>query len=443
VYDSVIGELSGQVRLPGFRPGKVPRTHVEKMFKNEIRQHVMGEALGRAFQTSVKKENLKVVGEPKFDFEKIELERGKELKFEVEVEVKPELQLGNYKGLPVEQEEVEVFPEEVEAELKTIASRHGEAIDAPAEATVENGDAVQGICRYLDGEQELKKVDEQYLMVGQGKVYGLHADLQDAFLLGAKMGEKRSVECELDKEIEEEDLRGKKVKLEFEPKRIRRAQVPEINDELAKRLGATDMAGLKQRVEEHIREHLAEATNAKVRRDLVERVVAATPFEAPVRLLESFRQNATEQQKRWLASMGLTDEHMAEREGALKEQAGKTAEQELRTFFILDAIANKENLEPNDDDIDDEILKLARKQNVRAAELFDHMREHGELEELKLELRTRKATEFLVDNAEIKIIPRKRPEAEKKEEANTEAKEEPKEESKAEAKSEEKPAGEQ
>lgn len=435
VYDSVIGELSGQVRLPGFRPGKVPRTHVEKMFKNEIRQHVLGEALGRAFQTSVKKENLKVVGEPKFDFEKIQLERGKELKFEVEVEVKPELQLGNYKGLPVEQEEVEVFPAEIEAELKTIASRHGEAIDAPADAAIENGDAVQGVCRYLEGEQELKKVDEQYLMVGQGKVYGLHADLNDSFLLGAKAGEKRTVECELDKEIEEEALRGKKVKLEFEPKRIRRAQLPEINDELAKRLGASDLAGLKQKVEEHIREHLAEATSAKVRRELVERVIAATPFEAPARLLESFRQNATEQQKRWLASMGLTDEHMATREGDIKEHAGKTAEQELRTFFVLDAIATKENLEPTDDDIDDEILKLARRQNVRAAELFDHMKEHGELEELKLELRTRKATEFLVDNAEIKVVPRKRPEAEKKEEPKTD---EPK---KDEPKTEEKPAG--
>jgi trigger factor len=174
---------------------------------------------------------------------------------------------------------------------------------------------------------------------------------------------------------------------------------------------------------------LAEATNAKVRRDLVERVVAATPFDAPARLLETFRKNTTEQQKRWLASMGLTDEHMAEREADLKEHAGKTAEQELRNFFVLDAIATKEKLEATDDDVDDEILKLARKQNVRAAELYDHMKEHGELEELKLELRTRKATEFLVDNAEIKIVPRKRPEAEKKEE--------PKEE----AKSEEKPAG--
>ncbi len=433
VYDSVLGELSGQVRLPGFRPGKVPRTHVEKMYKNEIRQHVLGETVGRAFKTSVEKENLKVIGEPKFDLEKIELDRGKELRFEVEVEVKPELQLGNYKGLPVEQEEVEVFPEEIEAELKTIASRHGEAIDVPADASVENGDAVQGTCRYLDGEQELKKVDEAYLMVGQGKVYGLHADIADAFLLGAKAGEKRTVDCELDQEMEEKELRGKRVKLEFEPKRIRRAQIPPIDDELAKRLGAADLAGLRQKVEEHIREHLAEATNAKLRSELIERVVAATPFEAPARLLESFKQNANEQQKRWLASMGLTDEHMASREDDLKERASKTAEQELRTFFVLDAIASKEGLEPTEDEVDDEVLTLARKRNVRAADLFDHMKEHGELEELKIQLRTRKATEFLADNAEVKVVSRKRPETAQQEKAE--------EGPKAEAKSEEKPAG--
>jgi trigger factor len=453
IYDSVSGELSGQVRLPGFRPGKVPRGYAERIFKDQIHQRVVAEALGRAFQTAVQRENLDVVGEPKYggeivtededgqpklDLEKINLQRDKELEFEIEVEIKPTIELGNYKGLPVEQEEVEVFPEEVESELKTLASRQGDAVDAPDDAVVEGGDAVQGACRYLEGEEELKKVDEHYVMMGQGKVYGLHADIDESFLLGAKIGEKRTVECEIDKEFEDEALRGKKVTLDFEVKRIRRAQVPEIDDELAKKIGATDLASLKQRIEDHVREHLAEATNTKVRRELVDRVVTTTPFDLPERLLESYRENASLRQRAWLAQMGMPEEHLQEREAEIKESVKKSAEQELRTFFILEAIAKKEGLEPTDDDVDDEILSLARRRNVKAVELFDQLRESGQLDELRLELRTRKATEFLVDNAEIKVVPRKRPEAEKKDEASADA-----EKAAEEKPAEEKPAGEE
>jgi len=143
--------------------------------------------------------------------------------------------------------------------------------------------------------------------------------------------------------------------------------------------------------------------------------------------------------------MGLTEEHLAEREEELKETASKSAEKELRTFFILESIAKKEGLEPTDDDVDDEILSMARQQNMRAGDLFDQMKESGQLQELKLELRTRKATEFLVDNAEIKVVPRKRPDDDKKEEEpdkKDEAKAEGQPKSEEKSSAEEKPAAE-
>jgi trigger factor len=409
VFDTVLRDLAGQVQVPGFRPGKVPRNVVERILKGEVTKRVMGETVARAFQTALKNEKIEAIGEPKLDLEHVQVERGKGLEFDVEVDVKPALTLGTYKGLPVEQEEVEVFDDEVEGELTELARRHADSVEAPADATVQDEDMMLGALRYTLEGNEIFNAPEHGLFLHQGQVFGAYGELDKKFLEGAKAGEKRNAEMTVNDQFPVEEHRGKKVGIEFEVKGIRRAVTPPVDDELAKKVGVKDLETLKTRIREQIHEALSERVKEKVRHDLVERVIGNSPFELPKRLLDAQGVRTAMTQARMLSRLGMSDEHIEQQKDEIRKTAAESAERELRTFFVLDAIAHQEKIEVGDDEVDEEVVRIARQRRMRAEQLFEELKSGGELDVMKSEIRQRKAMDFLVEQAEVKVVPRKKP----------------------------------
>ena len=178
--------------------------------------------------------------------------------------------------------------------------------------------------------------------------------------------------------------------------------------ELAKKLGADSADALRKQIEDRLREHLAEETQGKVRQELLDRVISGSPFEPPKKLVESFDQRMAMDQKMQMARMGFKPEDLAGFDFSKHNEGG--AEKRVREYFVLDALCRKENIEASDDEVDEEVVRMARQQGVRAAELFAHLEQEGGLEQVKLGLRTKKAFDFLVENAEIKVVPRKKQE---------------------------------
>jgi trigger factor len=348
-----------------------------------------------------------VVGTPEFDYENIKVGRGNEFVFDVKVEVKPTFELGGYKGLPIEQEEVEVWPEEVDGEIKRMAEQHAEFEDAPEDHACGDQDVAEGPLRFaIDGEQ-IHEEEKGMLMLLEGRVLGASAKLDKGFLEGARTGEKRTAKAVLDDHFKVESARGKEAEVEFEVSRIRRKSVPQLDDELARKIGLKDLADLREKVSQQLREGLAERTEQKVRKELVDRVIANTPFDLPKRLCESYGERLTHSREEMLAMYGIGQGESDRADKLLKESA-QDAERELRRFFILDAISKKEGLEVSEEEVDEEVVKQARQRKMRAAELFDKLEEEGGLEQIKHDLLGKKAIDLVVEQAEVKVVPRKK-----------------------------------
>lgn len=406
-FDSILKEVVGGLRLPGFRPGKVPKGYAEKLLGDDLRRRVLLNVTTRAIHSALEKEKLDVVGEPKMGQEELKVERGKDFSFAVEMEIKPTFELGNYKGLPLEQEEVDVKPEEVTEQLKRLAERFAKPAEWPADGAVRERDSALGVLRVLAEGQEIHKEEEAGLLMADGHTFGAPAHLGSAFLEGAKLGEVRTAEVTLDDHFPVETWRGKKATLEFTMARGQRLELPPQDDELAKQAGAKDLEDLKQKIGDELREHLTGEVREKVKQELLERLAGAHPFELPKRLKESFSKQLAEGGLRYLSNYGLDPSLLDEHRTKLDQTASLSAEKKLREFFLLDAIAKKEGLTLSEEELDEELVKAARKRGMRAAELLQQLEENGKLDEYERELEARKTVDFLLEHAEIKVVPRK------------------------------------
>jgi len=404
-FDSVCGELAGTVRLPGFRPGKIPRNIIEKRYGDEIKKQVTANLLQRGVRSAIAKEQLEVIGQPVVDHTKYKAERGQVFKFDLEVEVKPHFEVGAYKGLSVEQEEIEVLPEEMASATDRILERFAERIEAGADHAVVEHDVVEGDLRFIVEGNEVHKEDGQ-LLVMNGHVVGAYAHLGAKFLEGAKIGEKRTVEEAIGAHFPNKEHAGKKATIEFTVKSIRSRKMPELNEELAQKLGMKTVDEVNEKIRSSLLETIGNQIHKRTQYELLDKVVAATPFELPKRLTEMMSARTMQDSMQQLAQMGVDPATLGENE-KLSLDATDRAGSEMRRFFIVDAICAKEGIQVQEEDVDEEIVKLARSQNMRASELYDKLIEEDRLGELHADLKIRKVLEFLVDQSDVKIVPRK------------------------------------
>jgi len=406
-FNAILGELASTMRMPGFRPGKVPRNLIEKRFAEDIQRQAAANLVQRATHSAFLKEKLDVIGEPKLVGEKLKPQKGQPFSFSVEVEVRPAFELINYKGLVVEQEEVELLPEEIDEALDRLRQQGAEILDAPPGHAMGEGDVAKGTLRFSIAGKEIH-TEEAELFVLEGHVLGAYAHLEDKFLAGAKAGEKRSTAATLGERFPVAEQRGQTATIDFEIQSIRQHKLPPADDALAQKMGLKTLDDLKNQVRSSLLENLSEQVRQRTQYELLDRIVSATPFELPKRLQDTMSQVTSERSLDYLKQLGMDTEalaaqHRAKLEADAKERAGT----EMRRYFIIEAICNKEGITVTDEDVDAEIVSLARSKNMRASDLYDKLRDSGELHQLEASLKTRKALEFLVEQAAIKIVPRK------------------------------------
>ncbi len=407
-FNSVLAGLTTQVNLPGFRPGKVPRDVIERRFSADVKKQVAANLLQEALYTAIEKENLKAIGEPQLEEpEKISPARGQPFTFEFKTEVFPEFELPNYKELKVEQEEVDVLPEEMDNALDAIRERHATEVDAPADHAIANKDSASGVLRVLVDGAEVHKEEEARLLVVDGHCFGAHAHLGDTYLLGAKVGEKRTADETLQDGFPVEAHRGKKATIEFEVKAIKMLQLPPVDDELAKRVNMDNIQSLKDRIRSSLLEKIDDTIHTRTRENLLEQITRDLKFELPKRALENSVRNNVTQGAQYMQQMGVTPEAIGMTPEMIFQRSVAASIHELRRFFLLSAIAEKENLNAEDEEVDDIVAGMARKQNVNVEQLFEKMVEEGQIDQIETNIRLKKAVEFVTDCAEITVVPRK------------------------------------
>lgn len=388
------------INVPGFRKGKMPRPLFEQRFGVEaLYQDAIDAILPEAYGKAIDETGIEPVDRPEIDVE--QFEKGKPFIFTAKVTVKPEVTLGDYKGLEVEKENTEVTEEDVQNELKDLQKRHAELV-VKEDGIVENDDTVvidfEG---FVNGEAfEGGQADNYSIVIGSGTfIPGFEEQL-----IGMKTGEEKDVEVTFPEEYHAEELAGKPATFKVKLHEIKAQELPELNDEFAKETDeeVETLEALKTKIQERLAEQKKSAAEQKLRDDLVEKAVANAQTDVPEaminteidRMLQEFTQNLSMQGM----NLDLYYQFSGQTEEDLRSQMKENAETRVRTSLTLEAIAEAENLEPTDEDVDAEVTKMSEQFGLSKEDIQKAL---GSLEGMKADLKIRKAVEFLVENSTV------------------------------------------
>ena len=388
-----------KISVPGFRKGKVPRQMIEKMygvgiFYEDAANALIPTAYGKAYDEC----ELDIVSQPKVEV--VQLEKGKPFIFTAEVAVKPEVTLGEYKGLSVDKVSNRVTAKEVDAKLEEEQKKNARTVVVEDRAVQDGDEVVLDFEGFVDGVAFEGGKGENYpLTIGSGSfIPGFEEQL-----IGAEAEKEVEVNVTFPEEYHSEDLAGKAAVFKCTVHEIKAKELPELDDEFAAEVSEFDtLDAYKADIKAKIKEQKIADGNRKKEDQAVEKAVANATMEIPEAMIDTqvnqmaqdFAQRIQQQglsMEQYFQFTGMTAEKMMEE---LRPQAVKRIE----TRLVLEAIAKAENIEITDERIDEELAKMAEAYKMEVEKLKEFMGEN-EKEQMKMDLAVQDAVTFLVDNA--------------------------------------------
>jgi len=388
-----VAAIAAKVKLPGFRPGKVPQSIVKTRFAQDIRQEVIEGLIPRFFHDAVTKDNLQVVGKPSVS--EVHYHDGEPFRFKAEFEVAPEVELGEYRSLPVTYVEPEVTDQDVNERLDQIRDQKAEYVNEDPRPLADGDYAVISL-QSVSGVSQPVSQDELMLKIGDAATMPAFTEN----LRGASPEEVREFEVAYPEDYDRENLAGKTVKFSCTVKAVRRKELPELNDEFAKDLGDYQtLEELKDAVRKGLlreREHRAQED---AKHELLDRLVDAHSFPVPEAYVDQQIQINVENQLRTLAGQGVDPRSLQLDWEKVRESQKDRAIRDVKASLLLDRIADREAISPTQDEVDTQVSRLARQAKEAVAITRARLQKDGTLGRIASNIRTDKTLNFLFDQA--------------------------------------------
>lgn len=388
-----------RISVPGFRKGKVPRKMVEKMYGVGVfYEDAVNDMIPTAYEAAVKESELEIVSQPKIDV--VQIEAGKEFIFTAEVAVKPEVELGEYKGVEVPKSDVSVSDEEIMAEIDREREQNSRIITVDDRA-VEDGDmTVIDFEGFVDGVAfEGGKGTDYPLTIGSHSFI----DTFEEQLIGKNIGEEVDVNVTFPEEYHAEELKGKPALFKVTVKEIKKKELPELDNDFVEDVSEFSTvdeykASIKTKIEE---KKVNEAKSAK-EEAAIEKIIEGAKMEIPDAMVDSQVRQMAEDFARRISAQGLTIDQYFQYTGLtsdkLLEQMRPQALKRIQSRLVLEAVADKENFEVTDEDVNNEINDMASAYQMEADKLKDLLTD-ADKENMKRDIQVKKAVDFVTENA--------------------------------------------
>ena len=398
--DQAFKKVVKQINVPGFRKGKVPRQIFEQRFGVEaLYQDAVDILLPEAYGEAIDETGIKPVDQPEINVTSIE--KGEDMTFEANVVVEPEVELGDYKGLEIEKQDTELTEEEVQESIDHQLGHLAEMV-VKEDGAVENGDTVNiDFDGYVDGEQFEGGQAEGYdLEIGSGSfIPGFEEQL-----VGVKTGEEKDINVTFPEEYHAEELAGKEATFKTKVNEIKYKDVPELNDEIANELDAE--ANSVDEYKENLRKRLAEqkATDAEntQKEEAINKATNNTTIDVPEAMIKTELDRMVQEFGQRMQQQGLNLETYfqisGQDESQLREQMKDDAEERVKTNLTLTAIADAEEVEVSDADIDKELEKMSEQFNISVEDIKQTL---GNTDIVKNDVRIQKVIDMLVEEAKL------------------------------------------
>ena len=388
--------------IPGFRKGKAPQAMIEKMYGVGVfYEDAVDEAINASYPDAAKESGLEIVSRPEISIEQVE--KGKSFIYVATVAVKPEVTLGEYKGVEVEKTAAEVTDEDVDAELKKVQEQNSRLVTVEDRAVADGDQTVIDFEGFVDGKAfDGGKAEDYTLVIGSHSFIDTFEDQ----LIGKNIGDDVEVNVTFPAEYHAADLAGKPATFKVKIKEIKVKELPELNDEFAGEVSEFEtLDAYKEDVKKKLAETKQNQANAENENKVVQKVVENAQMDIPAAMVDEQVRNMIEDYARRLQSQGLSFDQYLQFTGStieqLQEQMRPQAELRLRTRLVLEAVAAAEKIEPSQELVDAEINKMAENYKMEAEQIKTIMGEAG-LAQMKADMAVQEAVDFLV--AEAKLV---------------------------------------
>jgi trigger factor len=399
-YGDVARAFARRAALPGFRRGHVPESLVQQRFAGEIREEVIERLLPAALTSAIEEKKLSVLGHP--HVENLEWNPPGPIRFSARLDLKPVVDPGEYRGIPVEDAIVEPSDEEVSQVLDRIRESHAEFHPIEGRRAAAGDFAVADVAgrfiEILQPGQNPRTFRDEKLTLEVG-----HADsmpeINDA-LTGSLPGETRAFRKSFADDFANEEFRGKTVDYEVTLVALKEKRLPEFDDDFARAVAQGESAdSLRETVRANLRQEKESARRRKFRRDILGTILSRTNVSAPEVLVESEVAASLRDYARYLASNGV-DPKDADWE-KIREDARPGAERRVREYLVLDAIARREGIAVTDTELDAEVKRAAIRRGVEPSELRERLAKSDGLDALRDEMRLSRALDLLISTARV------------------------------------------
>ena len=397
--DSAYQKNKGKIALPGFRKGKAPRAMIEKMYGTGVFfEDAANELIPEAYETAAKESELEIVAQP--EIEVTQMDKGTDFIFTATVAIKPEVTLGDYKGIEVEKKEAEVSEEEITAETDKAREANSRLITIEDRATEDGDTVIIDFDGYVDGKQFEGGYAEDYTLV-----LGSHSfiDNFEDQLVGKNLGEDVEVNVTFPEEYHVDELKGKPALFKVKIKEIQKKELPELDDDFAQDVSDFDtLDEYKADVEKKILENKENQIKREQEDQIIEKIIENAQMEIPQQMIAAQTRQMTQEFAQRLQSQGLSLEQYMQFTGLtpqkMMEDLEPQALKRIQSRLVLEAVVAAENIEASDEEIDKELENMASMYQMEIDKLKELIGD-DEKKQIGMDLAVQKAVEFVVKEA--------------------------------------------
>lgn len=404
-FDKVYKAIQKKANIKGFRAGKAPIATIKTMYRDQVSSDVVNELINEFYPNALEEHKLDPVGYPKVAFEPIEETKG--FSFTAEFEVRPDVEVKKYEGLPVVKEKLEIGDDRVSTILDNIRSQQAELTTVFDDRAVGEGDvAVINFVGKVNGEPLPNGSAERHELEIGAKQF---IEGFEEGLLGMKIGDSRVLNLRFPDGYHEASLSGAPVAFDVKLTGIKKKVLPEINDELAKKLGPFEsLAALKERIRKDIEESEGKRIMEDVRNRIVKALVEANPVEAPRSLVEQQKQALEEDFKGRMKQQGLGESEFEQYKQKWSKDFEESATFMVKSTFLLDNLADKLGLRAKSEEIETKIQEYAAQTGIEMARLQEYYGKPERRSRLSFQVTEEKVVNMLIEKAKVTEVPKEK-----------------------------------
>jgi trigger factor len=407
-FNEKFSELTVDAPVPGFRPGKAPRKIIEHRFRKDVADQVKGEILLASLEQLADDNDVAPLSAPDINPGKIDIPDKGPLVYEFDVEVRPQFDLPNYKGLKLKRPIKKFTDEDVAREERRLLEPYGQLVPkdgVDGTPTVDIGDHVTADLTIKTGDRVLREIKEVRIRVEPRLIFkdGV-AERFGEQLKGAKPGDKRDVDIQLADTTADQTLRGQHVQGIIEVKDVKTLRLPELTHELMHEFGVHSAEQLRELIRVVLDRRLEYQQRQSARGQIMEQITAASSWDLPQDLLLRQARKAMGRRIMEMRSAGISEEEITARQRMLQQDTLQSTALALKEHFVLQKIAETEKIDINEDDINAEIERMASQYDEPPRRVRARLEKEDMMEALAAEIIERKALDLILESAEYEDV---------------------------------------